>query len=88
MRRVLNFLYGLLAGGLVGAGLALLFTPRPGSEVLARLRQWLATGKEIALEGETKIDWLEEEAAPYETYRSADASLPGDPTGGDDPISV
>ena len=32
-----NFVLGVLAGAFVGAGLALLFAPKPGSEVRARL---------------------------------------------------
>ncbi|MBC7251608.1 MAG: YtxH domain-containing protein [Anaerolineae bacterium] len=41
MRKVFNFALGLLFGGLVGAGVALLFAPQSGSETVSTIRQRL-----------------------------------------------
>lgn len=39
MRRLLNFLSGIVVGGLVGATLALLFTPSSGEQLRLQLQE-------------------------------------------------
>jgi gas vesicle protein len=39
MRRILSFIAGILAGGSLGAGIALLFSPQSGDEMRQSLRE-------------------------------------------------
>jgi gas vesicle protein len=47
--RIVKFVAGMLMGGLVGAGLALLFAPDSGAEMQRRLQVWM---EEIQSAGE------------------------------------
>jgi gas vesicle protein len=47
--RIGKFLAGLLWGGLVGAGLGLLFAPASGAETQRRIQEWM---QEIQAAGE------------------------------------
>ncbi len=40
MRKIGYFLYGSFLGGLIGAGIALLFTPTSGAEIRGNIRSY------------------------------------------------
>lgn len=60
MRRAVLWLYGFLAGGLTGAGLALLFTPQSGAtlreKIQARWQQILEEGRQAAAQRRAELE--------------------------------
>ncbi|MBO9362758.1 MAG: YtxH domain-containing protein [Thermoflexus sp.] len=60
MRHGLVWIYGFLMGGLIGAGLALLWTPCSGLELRERIRsRWLQVveeGRQAAVQRRTELE--------------------------------
>jgi len=60
MRRVIFWLYGFLVGGLIGAGLILLFTPQSGADLREKIRtrwhQILEEGRQAAAQHRAELE--------------------------------
>jgi gas vesicle protein len=71
-----SFIVGLLAGTVLGAGLGMLFAPKPGSELRGQLSDQANTLANQASEGyrrasETAGFWAEKGKGAYDKARSA-----------------
>ena len=70
MRKTLSFFVGIILGGLVGATLALLFTPESGTELRGQIRQRaLSFTDEIRQAASTKRIELQERLETLRTGR-------------------
>jgi len=60
MRRAIFWIYGFLMGGLIGAGLVLLFTPQSGEDlrkkIQARWQQILEEGRQAAAQHRAELE--------------------------------
>jgi gas vesicle protein len=71
MRKIGFFLFGSMLGGLIGAGIALLFTPTSGSEIRGNIRSYtLHTVDEVKNAALQKRDELQHQLEQMRTGSS------------------
>ncbi len=71
MRKIGYFLFGSLLGGIIGAGIALLFTPTSGAEVRGNIRSYtLHTVDEVKNAAFQKRDELQKQLEQMRTGSS------------------
>ncbi len=71
MRKLGYFVFGSLIGGLIGAAIALLFTPAPGSELRTNIKTYtLKTVDEVRQAALQRRDELEQQLANLRTGAS------------------
>lgn len=70
MSRGPGMMTGLIVGGLIGAGLALLLAPRPGREVRRNLVEWRQARRELKPAADPAAEVLDLSLAVVEASRS------------------